>query len=511
MKSQIVLFISFLIFYSVSSKGTENENLDGEETTLDKDKIDIDYEVYKNLPGKSINGVVDLDNYKKVNDMSIFTYYYRPESKNSYAILGFVYRIHEKLEYLVDMAFVDCSSIENESLSECFSKNLDEYPQMYILIPPQYKFNPYTKKEEVFRSVKYSQSSVTEQELYKFVSNNINSKGIKLTSETSKDFLKHPSFNKVILFTDKAQSGLIFKGLSNYFYDRILFCEVHKDESYLLSKFNVKKFPSLIVVETLDENLEDQRIEEEIHEYTGNLKAKDIVKYLEKFALKSKMYLKKSDDKKASSEEYNKDKIVSSLMKKLKGDEIVPFFDKNASRKLIIYFHNEDEITESLVQLAQKTLGYFQFATVNCKEESSNFICSKIKNKLPQLLLLNEINLPWLNRIQKAVPLKANKYDDMVNEIRYEIPSLVKGVSKETFQPETYKALYNDNKIAAIYLFNKGDVDISFDLISTDDELRESISFFGFIEPTKDQISQFGVPKLPGLVILAGDPNNREK
>lgn len=148
MKSQILLFISFLIFYSVSSKGTENENLDGEETTLDKDKIDIDYEVYKNLPGKSINGVVDLDNYKKVNDMSIFTYYYRPESKNSYAILGFVYRIHEKLEYLVDMAFVDCSSIENESLSECFSKNLDEYPQMYILIPPQYKFNPYTKKEE---------------------------------------------------------------------------------------------------------------------------------------------------------------------------------------------------------------------------------------------------------------------------------------------------------------------------------------------------------------------------
>lgn len=489
----------------------ENENLDGEEVTLDQNKIDIDYEVYKNLPGKSVVGFEDLENYKKVNDMTIFTYYYRPDSKNSYAILGFIYRIHEKLEYLVDLAFIDCSLPENESLNECFSKNLDEYPQMYVLIPPQFKFNPYTKKEEVFRSVKYTNSSVTEQELYKFVSNSITSKGIKLTSETSKDYLKHPSFNKVILFTDKSQSGLIFKGLSNYFYDRILFCEVHKDESYLLNKFNIKKFPSLVVVETLDENLEDQRVEEEIHEYTGNLKAKDIVKYIEKFALKSKLYLRKSDDKKSSSEEYNKDKIISSLMKKLKGDEIVPFFDKHMNKKLMIYFHNNEEVTESLVQLAQKTLGFFNFATINCSEESSNFICSKLKDKLPSLLLLNDVNLPWLNRIQKAIYLKANKYDDMINDIKYEIPSFVKGVSKETFQPETYKALYGEKKIAAIYLFNKGDVDISFDLISTDEELRESISFFGFIEPTKDQISQFGVPKLPGLVLLAGDPNNPEK
>lgn len=53
---------------------------------------------------------------------------------------------------------------------------------------------------------------------------------------------------QVLLFSEKEQTTSLYKSLSTYFKDRLVFCQIHKSEEALVQKFSVEKFPSLLVV-----------------------------------------------------------------------------------------------------------------------------------------------------------------------------------------------------------------------------------------------------------------------
>lgn len=502
------LVISTLLVVLGVIKSHEEEAQD-----LDLDKVEIKKEIYDILPGIKIKSKEQLDKTTKESDLTFLAFYFVKESKNSYIVANFLPGVSKKLEFLAEILLIDCDLDNNKDLSECKNNSKPEfYPKLFALIPPQYKVNPYTKKVATYSELRFTEESVSEQIIYNFISKHITNKAIKLNSDNHKAMIGNPNMNKVLLFTNKPQSGLIFKGLSGFYYDRILFLEVYKDETNLISQYNIKRYPTLLVLETLEEDLETVREQPEIHEYSGNLKAKDISEYISKYVLPEKLYLSSKQGNKQSSEEFSKEKLLNSLVKKIKGEAIVPFFEKNSEKRIILWVSKEENVTETIINFARKTNGFFTFVSVSCNDQENQFFCSKIKGKLPQLLLLNKLGLPWTNRLSNHVSLQStDNYDDLIQEVLSEIKSNVEVITRETFQSHTFNTMHKENKVPCIYFFKQGEVDIVLHLISTDEELRNYVTFFGYSDPNPDAMKELGIRSLPDTVILAKDPLNPEK
>jgi hypothetical protein len=56
----------------------------------------------------------------------------------------------------------------------------------------------------------------------------------------------------VLLFTDKKSTPAIFKALSKKYLEKLVFGEVRSSETSLAEKFEIKEYPSLIVLDSLD-------------------------------------------------------------------------------------------------------------------------------------------------------------------------------------------------------------------------------------------------------------------
>lgn len=505
-KIHLVTLFVILILTQCQKKKKANEE---EEIDLDQKDIKIDISAFESLPGISISSIDEMDKITSESDLTFLVFYYSKKSKNSYVSSLFLRNIYQKLEFLAGFINIDCDV--NPSIDRCKEEigngDGDSYPRLKLLIPPQFKINPYTKKEEKYTQQDYSKNSLSENDIYTFITNNIKGKGQKLNWESHKQILSHPNFNKVLLFTDKKQSGLIFKGLSSYFYDRILFCEIQNSEAELVSKYKIKKYPTLIVVETLDEDLESPRDQEEVHEYTGNLKAKDISEFILKYALKEKMYMVKKGH---SSDEYSKEKIFQTLFKTYEGEKISSALEKLKQKKVILYITKGsqiDENTEGIIEFAAKTTGFYSFIRLDCEKEVNAVFCGNIKlSKYPAILLLNEEGLQLSTRIEKGIVINGSKYKDIVNEISSEYTFNVIGVTNETFNSITYKDL-QENKRPVIYFFDdkQNEIDIVVNLLSIEDDLKDLFVFYGFSNSDPKILNQLGLKGVPNLVILGKD------
>lgn len=482
---------------------------DEEEIDLDQKDIKIDAKAFEQLPGTKLNTNAQLEKIQSESDITFLQFFYSKSSKNSYMSIHFVETVATKLMYLAEILTVDCD--ETTEFDFCnVSKDPQSFPRMKALVPPQYKINPYTKQVSKYLEYNYSENTVSENSIYNFVSKHIQNKGIKLNFENHKTIISNPNFNKVLLFTDKAQTGLIFKGLSGYFHDRIVFCEVHNSEQDLVLKYGVKKYPTLFIVETLETDLETQRQTPEIHEYRGNLKAKDIAEFITKFSHNTKLYL--SNQKKQSSDEFNKEKIVQSLIKKLSGENLVADFEKLKEKRVALHISSVDDVEEGLVNFARKANGFYSFIRVNCGDKENSIFCSKFKNPtLSTLYIMEELGLTLNSRIAGAYEITNLSYSNIVSEIRNEFQSEIVGLTKETFHSLTYSTLNVDKKIPAIYLFNTGDVDIVLHLMSRDLAFSKYVTFYGYSNPPIAQAGELGVKDFPNLVFLFKDNLNGEK
>ena len=511
----IVIFSSFL--YSFQSK--EEQEID-----LDKEDIKIDKKVFDSLPGHKLSTKAELEDLLDKSDLTYLHFFYMKNSSNSFMTVPFIVSVHNKLQYLAGIITTDCSEdAETKSdLPLCEdTKEPQSFPRLKALIPPKFKLNPYTKKKSSYSEVAYNQGSVSENSIYTFLTKNIANKGIKLNSENHKSMIENPDFNKVLLFTDKPQSGLIFKGLSCYFYDRILFLEVHDSETGLVNKYNIKKYPSLVIVQTLEADLETERNtnNHEVIEYTGNLKAKDIANFIEKFSLPNKLYLNNTEEskKKQSTDEFNKEKLIQTFFKKLTGEKLIENFDlKYRERRVIISIGNTEDVAEGLISFARKTNGFFSFLRVNCLDDlNSRVFCEKFKNynkdsSENKVYLLKQTNIAWINR-KKATEIISKEFEEISNKINVEFSSEIIGLTKESFQTYTFKTLNTEMKTTVIYFFDKGNIDIAVTLMSLDENLSNYVTFYAFPDHSAAEIKQFGIQGLPNLVILGRDPLNPEK
>jgi hypothetical protein len=109
-------------------------------------------------------------------------------------------------------------------------------------------------------------------ELLKVAARYLHSNVNEITSANANSFISEsPSVPKVLLFTDKKGVPLIFKGLSVAFEKKLFFGLVRHDDDILTQKYNIKKFPTIIVVKA---NENKPKV------YTGEMKFSPIFDFL---------------------------------------------------------------------------------------------------------------------------------------------------------------------------------------------------------------------------------------
>ena len=464
----------------------------------------------KTLPGIKLDTQEEISQYLKKTDVTLLVFYYKSESEKAEEIAGNLKIVYSKLKYLIEIIKVNC---DNNHMEECTKTedNLmdEEFYRIEVYVPPLYKLNPYTKEMNSHQKLQYAKSDISDKALYKFLTKTIISREQVITNENFENFKTRSNLNKVILFTNKKSSPLMYRGLSGYFYDRLALGIVYETEKNLCKKLEIKKFPTLMVIQTI----EDDVIIDDPNTifYDGKMDTENIVTFLEKYALKEKLYiaekshLRNSDDKnlvyfnKLSAEK------AMDFMKKKKDKEIILYFDNDVKDGKITY----DNLSDDIKEFNSETHGFFHFAYVDCTGEEKEKICKshfKIKD-FPNMVLY---------RPEKEIKEKISKGYELpleISNIRREINILfepnVKSANAVNFQYMITESVQN-RKIVLLYLFD-GNINLGFGLITQKKLFSDFIDFIVMDSPPEDIKRKLQVRGLPNMNIIIPDESKLDQ
>ena len=384
----------------------------------------------------------EISKLENRTDLTYLTYYYKKSDDNSKLGAYFLQRISHRLDCVAMILLIDCDHVVPSDVSHCKSR---DFPKIKLLVPPMFKFDQQTRKMNHHVEVEFSEEDVSEDTLYKFITKNVPSYSSKITNEHAQNFLNQPLFNKIILFTEKDKTPLIYKGLSSLFYDRILFGEVHSSEKEIIEKFNVMSFPTIVVVEN-PFLLKDTH---KLHYYQGNVVASELAEFIEQFALREKNYVKRMTDMKAE----------RSPFARLNSENYESFFDSEESenKSKIVYFTNGhfdvSKLPEDIKRFAAQSSGYFNFGIFDCKDVKklckSEFFVDV--DKLPSLYVFNPKDQGLMMRNNRLLP---TSYQKLLN---YFVQRIESNITKISENEEVYDviSLDRENKKWPVIYFHK--------------------------------------------------------
>ena len=458
-------------------------------------------------PGTPITSSSELSNHLNQTDLPAVAFYYKSDSENSNLLSQMLQSIYPKFEDFIKIFLIDC---EKANFTECsYSSKEVSFAFFELYEPPLYRLNPYTKSLNQHIKKPFVQKEMSVKSLNSFISNGIVDKSININKNNVDDFLSNNEMNKFILFTEKKNTPLLFKGLSNFFYDKIKFAVVKKNEKDLCEKFKVSKFPSLMIYQNVDNKNNNILEEPEMKFYEGEQNAKSIINFLKNYELKEKLYL---------NPEKNKAKFSEIFLKKLDEKNYKDFFDKNKNNHIIIYFDNNkiDEKNKTLdyYSLLPKDIqnfnseshGFFKFGYLNCIENS--ILCNnefKVKTFPSLILYQNQKETNIKDRLSNGTSLPL-EYIDIESEINKLFPSEIKDANAATFNVLMQES-YTKHKLPLLYFFNDK-VQLGINLLSNDENVKKFFSIIVFYEPPQEIVSQLQIKTFPSVFFAIQNNNN---
>ena len=463
----------------------------------------------KSLPGKKFSSQEEITSYLKTTDTTIVVFYYKTASENAEEIAKNLKVVYSKLKYLIELISINC---DDNTMDECTKTedNLmdEEFYRIEIYVPPLYKQNPYTKELNSHQKMQYAKSDTSDKALYKFLTKMIISREQVITNENYENFKTRANLNKAILFTNKKSSPLMWRGLSGYFYDRIALGIVYNTEKNLCKKLGVKDFPSVMVIQTI----EDEVIIDDPQEvfYEGKMDTENIVNFLEKYALKEKLYIAEKKGGRTSNDKY----LV--YFNKLSAEKAMNFIKKKINKEVILYYDNNikdgkityDNLSDDIKEFNSETHGFFQFGYVDCTGEEKEKICRnnfKIKDFPNMVLYRPEKDLK--EKISKGYELPLE-----MSNIRREINILfepnVRSADPLNFQYMITESVQK-KKIVLLYLFD-GNINFGFNLITQKKLFSDFIDFIVMDNPPDDIRRKLQVKTLPSMNIIIPDASKTD-
>ena len=469
--------------------------------------VQSEYEVTK-LPGHKFTTEDEIKSFLNKVDVTVLVFYYKKESDKSNEVAKNLKVVYSKLQYLIDFILIDCDQSHMDECKQTDDDMEDTFYNIEIYVPPEFKYNPYTKELNPHQKRKYTRSEITDKAIYKFVSKLIISREQKVTNENYENFKLRADLNKVILFTNKKTTPLMFKGLSGYFYDRLHFGVVHDTEKTLCENLGIKKFPTVMIIQTIEDGV---IVDEPIDIiYDGDLGVENLVKFLEKYSLKEKLYISRKNDKVEDEKNLN-------YFFKLPAEKAMDFFKKKIDKEVIFYFDNKvkdgkityDNLSDDIKEFNAETHGYFLFGYIDCTGEEKEKICkSSFKNKdFPNMVLY---------RPEKEVKEKISKGTELpleIENIRREINILfepnVKTANPMNFQVMLTESVTN-KKVSLLYLFD-GNIGLGFSLLTQKEMFKDLFDFIVMDNPPAEIKKQLQCNHLPYISIIIPDDTRVDK
>ena len=483
---------------------------------------------FSTLKGVRITNEAQIAETLNSTDMTFFAFYYKKNSESSNQVATIFSQIQHKLEFFAETMLIDCDLESLIEVAQCKNNGQDEDKFVFFEVyePPVYKFNPYTKAMNTHTKKLFTKDKVSENILFNFITQNIVSRAQKVTNENYDLFVSNANMNKFILFTDKSKTPLLFRGLSNYFYDQISFGEVSSKEKDLISKLKIEKFPTLMLYQSHEDGVIIDDPHTEI--YKGENTAKAIVEYLKEFALKEKLY-------KTSKNKSNTNSQFDLYFRKLNPNQIEEYVEKNKDKGIVFYFDNSQSekdkksktinyslLTEDIKEFNSQAHGFFKFAYVDCSGDNDKLCNSDFKfDEYPATILLKakktekddndeEKEVPYADakeRIKKGQILLSKEYSDIKKEINSIYEGNIRDVNQHTINSVLSESI-TKNKVPIIYMFDSY-VQMGISLISLEEKFKNLFDWIVYDNPPEDFMKSLNLQKLPALAIAI--PDDRQK
>jgi len=158
----------------------------------------------------------------------------------------------------------------------CGSFQIKGFPTIKFF-PSEQAANPYQKGMPWKNPTDY-QGPRTSAGIVQFATNSLPNFVTSISSKSLEKFLQTTGLAKVILFTDKSATPMLFKGMAAQFHKRLLFGEVKQASTEIVSQFEVTTFPTILVVKEDGEKVV----------FSDPIKANFLQKFLDRFAIPKK-------------------------------------------------------------------------------------------------------------------------------------------------------------------------------------------------------------------------------
>lgn len=344
-------------FEYVNKENDKNENSENpqaqsaqEKTENEKEekKSNLDASIFEEIKGAyRIRSQDELRFLLELSDLTFLKFSYVKNSKNSMSVAKYIKTISEKLNYLAGIILIDCEIFSPQHYDDCqiYDYNNDSFPRLKLLIPPEKRYDVVLDAWETHFEIPWTEKDMTESSIYNYIVSNIPNKAVKIDINTSYGFLNTNTMNKLVLFTDKSTPTLLFKGITNYFHDRIAFGLIKKDQEELIKKFNVTKFPTLMLYKTIDrKRLLD---EPETIFYEGLPRADKLVEFIEPHTLTEKFHYKM----KRGVVEHDIRELSQNLeFTALTAKNYEKIFEKLGEKNVVVYFDKKYRLKNSFKQ-----------------------------------------------------------------------------------------------------------------------------------------------------------------
>ena len=194
-----------------------------------------------------------------------FVYFYRKGDQNYEPYVKAMIEFADKTDGLFNAGAVNC--IKDEEICEEFG--VTQTPSVIFFSENEKDYNKYDGK-------------IDYNSLFNYAAKRMSYYVNEITKEKLSDFFaKKPDKYHVILFTSKESTPSLYKALSKYYINKLIFGEVHKNQNELVELFKIREFPTLMVM------LDEEKNKYEI--YKRKLDFESLKSYLGKFAGKQKL------------------------------------------------------------------------------------------------------------------------------------------------------------------------------------------------------------------------------
>eukprot|EP00340_Litonotus_pictus_P005113 CAMPEP_0170519096 /NCGR_PEP_ID=MMETSP0209-20121228/4628_1 /TAXON_ID=665100 ORGANISM="Litonotus pictus, Strain P1" /NCGR_SAMPLE_ID=MMETSP0209 /ASSEMBLY_ACC=CAM_ASM_000301 /LENGTH=759 /DNA_ID=CAMNT_0010804895 /DNA_START=8 /DNA_END=2287 /DNA_ORIENTATION=- len=496
------------------------------ETAITQDSSEFNIEGVKHLVSNSIM----LEKLKD-SETTFFLYYYHPDSENSKMGVKFVNELLPKLNYIAEVLFINCQFSEYSDKNVCKKPEevKDGFPRMVVLVPPKIRFNPYTKEINKYTEKKYLEKEVSPKSIYKFITDNVPDYSVSLNNDNIDEFLNNSDCNKLLLFTDRDSTPLLYRALSGRFYDRIKFGLVKKEQRDILNRFRVRQFPTLLMYNVLDEGV--SLYEPVIDIYNGEINGEGIAEALEFTALPKKRYIieREANEKREGGKVEDKDKIIEDSNEKpikastyfgvkVMNPEITEYYIRRVSNRPMLLSFRKEQMPNAVVELAKKAVGFMTFLDFDCTNpDIEKFVNEKMRFNCTEVDSTSHYYLDASDRsdlgLDQVVPLseKVEKltYYNLQKVIRKKFQSNIVDIVSQDYD-QVRRSIIRDGKTPFLYLYEDESSTLPFHLVSSIARYKDKIGFISIEYPSSELLNQLKVSISQLPKILAVMPNQQD-